>query len=116
MVDVRKGIEEDVFRKGMFSMDKLLEKAITGSIHRWPVGLLAAALVVSGSAAPNTNKTQEKKSPSVPTAQASPVAKLKSSLLEMPLAFEVNRGQTDATVKFLTRSQNFQVFLTPKET
>jgi Beta-propeller repeat len=100
----------------MFSMDKLLEKAKTGSIRKWPVGLLAAALVVSVSAAPNSSKTGEKKSPSAPAAQASPVAKLKSSMLEMPLAFEANRGQTDATVKFLTRAQNFTVFLMPTET
>jgi len=34
----------------------------------------------------------------------------------MPLAFELNRGQTDAKVRFLTRAQNFTVFLMPGET
>jgi len=34
----------------------------------------------------------------------------------MPLAFEVNRGQTDAKVKYLTRAQNFTVFMMPGET
>ena len=100
----------------MFSMDKLLDKAKTSSIRRWPVGLLAAALVVSVSAAPNSTKTGEKKSPSASTAPVNPVAKLKTTLADMPLAFEANQGQTDASVKFLTRTQNFTVFLTPQET
>jgi len=111
-----KDFQEGSFRKGMFSMNKLLEKEKTGSIRSWPVGLLAAALVVSVSAAPNSNKTGDKKSPSASSVQASPVAKLKSSMLDMPLAFEANKGQTDSTVKFLTRAQNFTVFLTPNET
>ena len=98
-------------------MEKLLEKSRRGSRRRWPVGLLAAALVVSVSAAPNSSRTTvEKKSPSAPSVTGKPVAKIKSSVLDMPLAFELNQGQTDAKVKFLTRAQNFTVFLTPGET
>jgi len=95
-------------------MQKRFKKVICSN-HRWVVGLsVAAALMVGASAAPNPVKT--KKSPSAPSAKATPVAKLRSSLLEMPLAFELNRGQTDAKVKFLTRAQNFTVFLMPGET
>jgi hypothetical protein len=70
------------------------------------------------SAAPNSNRTtEEKKSPSAPPANGKSAAtRLKSSLLEMPLAFEFNQGQTDAKVKYLTRAQNFTVFLMPTET
>jgi hypothetical protein len=31
------------------------------------------------------------------------------------LSFEVNRGQTDARVKFLARGQGYTLFLTPQE-
>src|SRR5579872_969882 len=102
--------------KGMFSMEKLFKELQRGSIRRWPVGLLAAALIASVSAAPNSTRTEEKKSQSTPSAQASPVAKIKSSIPDLPLAFEVNKGQTDRKVNFLTRSQNFTVFLMPNET
>ncbi|MBZ5618408.1 MAG: SBBP repeat-containing protein [Acidobacteriia bacterium] len=44
------------------------------------------------------------------------MAKLKSTLMDVPLSFELNRGQTDAKAKFLTRAQGFNVFLTPSET
>lgn len=35
---------------------------------------------------------------------------------EMPLGFEVNRGQTDAQVKFLSRTGKYTLFLTESET
>jgi len=97
-------------------MEKQLEKVQRGSIRRWPVGLLAAALVVSVSAAPNPNRTEAKNNPAAPSSQASPTAKLKSAMLELPLAFEANRGQTDGKVEFLTHAQNFTIFLMPNET
>ncbi|MBV8902396.1 MAG: SBBP repeat-containing protein, partial [Acidobacteriia bacterium] len=43
------------------------------------------------------------------------MTKLRMSMLDMPLSFEANRGQADANVKFVTRAQNFTVFLTPAE-
>lgn len=33
----------------------------------------------------------------------------------LPLSFEINRGQTDAQVKFLSRGSGYSVFLTPDE-
>src|SRR5258708_39082226 len=33
----------------------------------------------------------------------------------LPMAFEVNQGQTDAWVKFLSRGSGYTVFLTPRE-
>jgi len=34
---------------------------------------------------------------------------------ELPLSFEVNQGQTDAQVKFLSRGAGYNLFLTPTE-
>jgi beta-propeller repeat-containing protein len=34
---------------------------------------------------------------------------------KLPLSFEVNRGQTDARVRFLARGQGYTLFLTPQE-
>jgi hypothetical protein len=49
-------------------------------------------------------------------AQISNLARVQSGILNGPLAFEENRGQADGKVKFLTRAQNFIVFLSPEET
>src|SRR5260370_21312267 len=102
----------------MFSMEKRIEKAERGSSRRWHVGLLVAALVVSGSAVAASKKTTApaKPSPSAPPVKPNPMTKVRMSVLDMPLSFEVNRGQTDAKVKFLTQAQNFTVFLMPAET
>jgi hypothetical protein len=42
-------------------------------------------------------------------------AAIESARDEMPLAFEENRGQTDAQVDFMTRGPGYQAFLTPTE-
>ena len=34
---------------------------------------------------------------------------------KLPLAFEVNQGQTDSQVKFLSRGRGYTLFLTPTE-
>jgi len=34
---------------------------------------------------------------------------------QLPLSFEVNQGQTDPTVRFLSRGQGYTLFLTPEE-
>src|SRR5271156_5533714 len=42
--------------------------------------------------------------------------KLAASAIKMPLFFEANAGQTDPSVRFLTRSGGYTMFLTPTET
>ena len=42
--------------------------------------------------------------------------KLAASAIKMPLFFEANQGQTDPSVRFLTRSGGYTMFLTPTET
>ena len=42
--------------------------------------------------------------------------KLAASAINLPLFFEANQGQTDPSVRFLTRSGGYTMFLTPTET
>src|SRR5271163_3827837 len=42
--------------------------------------------------------------------------KLAASAIKFPLFFETNEGQTDPSVRFLTRSGGYTMFLTPTET
>lgn len=42
--------------------------------------------------------------------------KVRTAPLNVPLSFEVNRGQTDPAVRFLARGNGFDAFLTPAET
>ena len=104
-------------------MEKLLEKSKIGSKCRWPVGLLAAALMISASAAPNTSRTMlVKKSLNAPSAnvpssvKSETMAKARATLMNLPLTFEVNRGQTDSQAKYLGRAKHYVIFMTPDGT
>src|SRR5216683_132536 len=46
----------------------------------------------------------------------SPQATAREGFGSLPLSFEVNRGQTDAQVKFLSRGTGYSLFLTSNET
>lgn len=41
--------------------------------------------------------------------------KIKASLMQLPLSFEANQGQTDPSVKFLSRGESYSLFLTATE-
>ncbi len=98
-------------------MQKLFKKVIQRSNCRWVVGLSVAALFVCASFGQvSTGKVENKIPSSKPSQDRANLARVQAGVLSMPLAFEVNRGQTDAKVKFLTRAQNFTVFLMPGET
>ena len=49
--------------------------------------------------------------------KANPLTKvgLEKGFGRLPLSFEVNQGQTDAEVKFLSRGKGYTLFLTPNE-
>ena len=49
-------------------------------------------------------------------ASAQEERKIAANAIRMPLFFEANQGQTDASVRFLTRSNGYTMFLTPTET
>jgi hypothetical protein len=47
--------------------------------------------------------------------RAMPYLKVPSSVASLPLSFEPNRGQTDRRVKFLSRGNGYQLFITSRE-
>jgi hypothetical protein len=49
-------------------------------------------------------------------ASAQEKQKIAANAIKMPLFFEANEGQTDPSVRFLTRSGGYTMFLTPTET
>ncbi|MFQ5486511.1 MAG: SBBP repeat-containing protein, partial [Desulfobacterales bacterium] len=53
----------------------------------------------------------------VPVHKADPAveARISKTYGKMPLAFEINEGQTDGQVKFLTRGSGYSMFFTPTE-
>ena len=56
--------------------------------------------------------------PQLPTANSaneSPKARLVRNMLQSPMSFEVNQGQTDSRVKFLSRGSGYTLFLTSSE-
>ena len=51
-------------------------------------------------------------SPSVKTPESAPGQKTRAAMIGLPLSFEANRGQTDPSVKFLSRGDGYALFLT----
>lgn len=82
-----------------------------------PFGLiLGLTLLMSpdaGAAPPQAAKSGRPQA----TAGTAPTAKSRGlkSYGNLPLRFELNRGQTDSQVKFLSRGSGYTVFLTPQE-
>lgn len=72
---------------------------------------LASALVDSGLCAQTARKPGDGSGVSAQNKQ-----KIAASAIKMPLFFEANEGQTDPSVRFLTRSGGYTMFLTPTET
>jgi len=98
-------------------MQKQFKQLIDRSNRRWVVGLTVAALFVGASAAQFSTRIVGKKSPSTKS-EASRVdaAKVKAGLINLPLVFEENRGQTESQAKFLARAKGYTAFMTPSET
>ena len=69
------------------------------------VGLLLGPLTLAAQSAPV---------PSAPLAQ-SDKARLAVTYAKLPLSFEANQGQAEASVKFLARGRGYSLFLSPSE-
>jgi len=85
-----------------------LTKSTSYGTGRRSFGIVAAAVALGAfsggaSASPSTTRGDASR----------PVANRSA---RTPLAFEANRGQTDASVRFLTRSRGMTAFFTPTET
>ncbi len=94
---------------------------------RWIVALVvlvAVAVVVSGKNVSgnhesgndglpghNTGMAASSSQPMTPDTRA----RLRADFAALPLAFETNQGQTDASVKYMARGQGYQLFLTADE-
>jgi hypothetical protein len=103
--------------RNVLDMQKLFKKVMQRSNRRWAVGFSVAALLVCASFGQvSTGKVENKNQTSKQSQDRATLAHVQAGLLGQPLAFEANRGQVDANVKFLTRAQNFTVFMTPGET
>ena len=71
----------------------------------------ASVLLQGGLSAQTASKAGDGGGPSAQDKQ-----KLAASAIKLPLFFEANEGQTDPSVRFLTRSNGYTMFLTPTET
>jgi hypothetical protein len=63
----------------------------------------------------NGNKTSPQSIPVSQGPDQATKAKVRASLMRLPLSFEANQGQNDPQVKFLSRSGNHSVFFTPNK-
>ena len=70
--------------------------------------LLLAAIVLAGGTGPGP------RTPLQPAQAQGPLTRL-DDFGNLPLIFEVNRGQTDSSVRFLARGDGYSLFLTPAE-
>ena len=53
--------------------------------------------------------------PAIPSTDASTKAKIAERFSELPLSFEINKGQTDQAVKFVSHGPRYDLFLTANE-
>ncbi len=86
---------------------------------RWLSGLLIAACGLAGVLAWSSRHPTPRRMPSPARDAASPKGVSKAKMVEacgkLPLQFEVNEGQTDKPVKFLSRGSGYSLFLTANE-
>ena len=91
-------------------------RKITFVISALVLTLFAAGLVSAASAelvnATSTRHSRESGNPEVDPAAK---ARISENYGKLPLAFEVNNGQTDKQVDFLSRGAGYSLFLTPTE-
>jgi len=82
--------------------------------------LLSSAIFAAGSSpTPPRLHTSFSRGPdanaSAKTPPSTPSASLAANYGKLPMAFEINQGQTDRKVNFLARGQGYSLFLTPGE-
>src|SRR5687768_9873906 len=80
--------------------------------------LVAACVVTAGLLGEITSP--ERGSPTAPVSWAAPLsedqrARVLKDFARSPVSFEVNRGQTDPRVRYLTRGKGYTLYLTEQE-
>jgi len=78
------------------------------------VSKLASSAKDSANASGKSASGSTRSAPSAP--DQSTRARINQAYGDLPLSFEVNRGQSNAAVKFLARGAGYNLFLTPTET
>ena len=88
------------------------------------VTLMLVVLLTSSTAPASAGKSERAALPAVAPPALSPTLpapdkqtedKVREQYAKLPLSFELNQGQTDGRVKFLSRANGFTLFLTPTE-
>jgi uncharacterized repeat protein (TIGR01451 family) len=82
------------------------------------VGLVASGPVTARTGGDNLsagNAAVVSKAPQIALANPSSKTNIAKNLLQVPMSFEENQGQTDSRVKFLSRGAGYTLFLTSSE-
>ena len=85
------------------------------AIALWPGGTSHAGLLSTGDKRDYGLKTSEAPILSAPTADQHARLSANEAYGKLPLSFEINEGQTDGRVKFLSRGAGYKLFLTSTE-
>src|SRR5205807_1100621 len=85
------------------------------AIALWPGGTSHAGLLLTGDKRDYGLKTSEAPILSAPTADQHARLSASEAYGKLPLSFEINEGQTDGQVKFLSRGGSYKLFLTSTE-
>ncbi len=96
-------------------------KSISRSHSLSWVSLFVCLLLHFSSALPQRRLSAEPRTPphshgAAPKTVAPATRRIAPKSINLPLFFEANKGQADSSVKFLTRSKGYTLFLTPTET
>jgi hypothetical protein len=98
--------------KPVLSLAMVLALALSGTVASfYQTGSESSSMVVSTSDESRSGEhshTLSQPDPSTP-------ARLSEAYGNRPLSFEANRGQTDSQVKFLSRGNGYDLYLTPAE-
>src|ERR1700756_5584362 len=100
-----------------FGKEKVILKwtaAITEP-HRLPIALMLTAGLLLARSVQSQATSRSAKVPEVAKSVAAAHASVSNLYGRLPLSFEVNRGQADSRVKFLSRGVHQTLFFTPTE-
>jgi photosystem II stability/assembly factor-like uncharacterized protein len=99
-----------------------LEFNVTARQSRTILALLIIALLLSYTPVNWVNAAESSKSAALPDHTSkfdrpgqAPQGQVARALSDLPLTFEANQGQTDRSIRFLTRSRGYSLFLTATE-
>ncbi len=93
----------------------LMSAGILGLAGSWSASNRTSGIDQRPASYPFADSTNSAQLPTAGSANESPKARLVRNMLQAPMSFEVNQGQTDSRVKFLSRGAGYTLFLTSSE-